>query len=92
MHYFYEVFNCLNCKKFFKLFENNYNYRFPSIVKNNDKEGMTFSKVRSEKFIAQIFRKDLPTREKARKNKNENGAFCLPFIAFFFTQSSQHQI
>ena len=83
MQYFYEVLNCLNRKKFFKLFKNNSNYRFPSIVKNNGKEGLTLSKVRREKFIAQIFRRDLPTREKARKNKNENGAFCLPFIAFF---------
>ena len=66
------------------------NYRFPSIVKNNGKEDMNFSKVRrkEEKWLAQIFRKDLIEREKTR-NMNQNNAFCLPLIGFF-TQSSQY--
>ena len=66
------------------------NYRFPSIVKNNGKEDMNFSKVRrkEEKWLGQIFRKDLIEREKTRK-MNQNNAFCLPLIGFF-TQSSQY--
>ena len=39
------------------------NYRFPSIVKNNSKEGLKHSKVRREKWLAQIFRKDLTERK-----------------------------
>ena len=39
------------------------NYRFPSIVKNNGKEGLKLSKVRREKWLAQIFRKDLTERK-----------------------------
>ena len=66
---------------------NKSNYRFPSIVKNNGKEGLELSKVRGEKWLAQFFRKDLIERERERerawKNKNENNAFCLPFINFF---------
>ena len=52
-----------------------------SIVKNNGKEGLEFSKVRREKWLPQIFRKDLT--ERTRKKKNENNAFCLPFTGFF---------
>ena len=50
---FCAVFNCSNCADREK---NKSNYRFPSIVKNNDKEGLKFSKVRREKWLAQIFR------------------------------------
>ena len=39
--------------------KNKSNYRFPSIVKNNGKEGLKLSKVRWEKWLAQIFGKDL---------------------------------
>ena len=42
------------------------NYRFPSIVNNNGKEGLRLSKVRSEKSLAQIFRKDLTERKLER--------------------------
>ena len=49
---FCAVFNCSNCADREK---NKSNYRFPSIVKNNDK-GLKFSKVRREKWLAQIFR------------------------------------
>ena len=54
---FCAVFNCSNCVE--KKKEES-NYRFPSIVKNNGKEGLKLSKVRKEeKWLAQIFRKDL---------------------------------
>ena len=88
MQYFYEVFNCLNRKKFFKLFKNNSNYRFPSIVKNNGKEGLTLSKVRREKLLAQIFRKDL-TERKLEKTRMKIMLSASPSL-FFFTQSSQY--
>ena len=42
------------------------NYRFPSIVKNNGKEGLKLSKVRREKWLAQIFRKNLTERKLER--------------------------
>ena len=35
------------------------NYCFPSIVKTNSEKGLKLSKVRREKWLAQIFRKDL---------------------------------
>ena len=49
--------NCANREK------DKSNYRFPSIVKNNSKKGLKLSKVRREKWLAQIFRKDLTSRE-----------------------------
>ena len=42
------------------------NCRFPSIVKNNGKKGLKLSKVRREKWLAQIFRKDLTERKLER--------------------------
>ena len=54
MQIFCAVFNCSNRADREK---NKSNYRFPSIVKNNGKEGLTLSKVRREKSLAQIFRK-----------------------------------
>ena len=42
------------------------NYHFPSIVKNNRKEGLKLSKVRREKWLAQIFRKYLTERKLER--------------------------
>ena len=56
MQIFGEVFNCSNCADREK---NKFNYCFPSIVKNNGKEGLTLSKVRREKSLAQVLRKDL---------------------------------
>ena len=50
------VFNCLNRAD---REEDKSNYRFPSIVKNNGKGGLELSKVRREKWLAQIFRKNL---------------------------------
>ena len=38
------------------------NYRFPSILKNNGKEGLKLSKVRREKWLVQIFRENLTER------------------------------
>ena len=40
--------------------------RFPSIVKNNGKEGLKLSKMRREKWLTQIFRKDLTERKLER--------------------------
>ena len=65
-----------------------------SIVKNNGKESLKLSKVRREKskVVSSNFQ-EIFNWEKARKNKskNQNEAFCLPFIGFF-TRSSQYQI
>ena len=69
------------------------NYHFPSVVKNNGKEGWKLWKVRKEeKWLAQVFGKKI-NWDKAKKNKNkiQNDAFCLLLISFF-TQSPQYQI
>ena len=39
---------------------------FPQLLKNNSKEGLKLSKVRREKWLAQIFRKDLTERKLER--------------------------
>ena len=62
--------------------KNKSNYRFPSIVKNNGKEGLTLSKVRREKLLAQIFRKDLSER-KLEKTRMKIMLSASPFIVFF---------
>ena len=59
MQIFCAVFDCSNRADREK---NESNYRFPSIVKNNGKEGLTFSKERRKKSLVQIFRKDLTER------------------------------
>ena len=56
MQNFRAVFNCSNRADREK---NKSNYRFPSIVKNNGKEGLILSKVRRKKSLAQIFRNNL---------------------------------
>ena len=56
---FCAVFNCSNRADREK---DKSNYRFPSIVKNNGKEGLKLSKVRREKWLAKSFRKDLTER------------------------------
>ena len=66
------------------------NYRFPSIVKNNGKEGLKLSKVRREKWLAQIFRKDL-TERKLERTRWKIMLSASP-SSVFFTQSSQYQI
>ena len=63
------------------------NYRFPSIVKNNDKEGLKPSKVRREKWLAQIFRKNL-TERKLEKTRIKIMLSASP-SPVFFTQISQ---
>ena len=63
----------------------------PSIVKSNGKEGLKLSKVRREKWLAQIFRKDLNETNLERAKMKKKNAFYLPFIGFF-TQSSKYQI
>ena len=40
---------------------------FPQLLKNNSKEGLKLSKVRREKWLAQIFRKDLTERKLERR-------------------------
>ena len=57
---FCTVFNCSNRADREK---DKSKYRFPSIVKNNGKEGLKLSKVRREKQLAQIFRKYLTERK-----------------------------
>ena len=54
--------NCANREK------DKSNYRFPSIVKNN-KKGLKLSKVRREKWLAQIFRKDFNLRRKLKRTR-----------------------
>ena len=84
---FYAVFKSLICSDREK---GKANYHFPSIVKNNGKEGWTISKVRKEKLVAQIFRKDLTERklEKTRMKIMLSASSSL----FFFTVSLQYQI
>ena len=48
------------------------NCRFPSIDKNKSKKGLKFSKVRREKWLAQIFRKDLTSRESQKEQEQES--------------------
>ena len=57
------VFNCSNCAG---RETDKSNYRFPSIVKNNGKEGLKLSKVRRERSLTQIFKKDLTERKLER--------------------------
>ena len=52
-----------NCSNLADRGKDKSNYRFPSIVKNNGKEGLKLSKVRREKWLAQIFRRDLTERK-----------------------------
>ena len=47
------------------------NYRFSSIVKNNSKKGLKLLKVRREKWLAQIFRKDLTSRENQKEQESQ---------------------
>ena len=60
---FCAVFNCPNRADREKVKSN---YRFSSIVKNNGKEELKLSKVRREKWLAQISRKDLTERKLER--------------------------
>ena len=66
------------------------NYRFPSFVKNNGKEGLKLSKVRREKWLAQIFRKVL-TEKKLERTRMKIILSASP-SSIFFTQSLQYQI
>ena len=81
------VFNCSNRAGKEK---NKSRYCFPSIVKNNGKEGLKLSKVRREKWLAQIFRKDLSER-KLKRARMKIMLSASPSL-LFFTQSSQYQI
>ena len=78
MQSFCAVFNCSNCAVREK---NKSNYRFPSIVKNNGKEGSELSKVRREKWLAQIFRKDL-TERKPERTRMKIMLFASPSLFF----------
>ena len=57
------VFNCLDRADREK---DKSNYRIASVVKNNGKEGLKLSKMRREKWLAQIFWKDLNERKLER--------------------------
>ena len=63
MQSFCLVFKCSNRADREK---NKSNYCFSSIVKNNGKECLKLSKERREKWLAQIFSKDLPERKLER--------------------------
>ena len=65
MQRFCAVFNCLNRADREKSKSND---RFPSIVENNGEEGLKLSKVRGEKWLAQIqiSRKDLTEKKLER--------------------------
>ena len=47
------------------------NYRFSSILKNNSKKGLKLLKVRREKWLAQIFKKDLTSRENQKEQESK---------------------
>ena len=85
---FFAVFNCSNHADKER---DKSNYHFPSVVKNNGKEGWKLCE-KGGNVVSPSFRKKL-NWDKARKNKNkiQNDAFCLLLISFF-TQSSQYQI
>ena len=61
--------------------KNKSNYRFPSIVKNNGKEGLKLSKVRREKWLAHIFRKGL-TETKLEKTIMKIMLSAFPWLVF----------
>ena len=65
-------------------------YRFPSIVKNNGKEDLKLSKVRREKWLVQIFRRDLTERQLER-TRIKIMLSASP-SSVFLTQISQYQI
>ena len=83
------MLNCSNCADREK---DKSNYRFPSIVKNNSKEGLEFSKVKRQKWLAQIFRKVLTERKLERTRSRIKIMLSASPLSFFFTQSSQYQI
>ena len=64
--------------------------RFPSNVKNNGKKVLKHTKVRKEKSLAQIFRKDL-TERMLERTRIKIMLSASP-SSVFFAQSSQHQI
>ena len=78
MQNFRAVFNCSNRADREK---NKSNYRFPSIVKNNGKEGLILSKVRRKKSLAQIFRNNL-TEVKLEKTKMKIMLSASPSLFF----------
>ena len=71
----------INCSNRADRGKNKSNYRFPSIVKNNDKEGLKLSKVRREKWLAQIFREDL-TQRKLKKTRIKVMFSASPSLIF----------
>ena len=84
---FCAVFNCSNRADREK---DKSNYRFFSIVKYNGKEDLKLSKVRKEKWLAQIFKKDLTERKLERTRMNM--MLSASPSSVFFTQSLQYQI
>ena len=78
---FCALFNCWNRAE---KQEGKSNYPFPSVVKNNGKEGLKLSKVRKEeKWLGQIFRKDLTeTKLERTKIRINITLFASPFLGF----------
>ena len=75
---FCAIFNCSDRAGREK---NKSNYRFPSIVKNNGKEGLKRFKVRRGRRLAQILSKDLTKRklERTRMKIMLLASFSLAF-------------
>ena len=74
----------VNCSNFADRGKDKSNNRFPSIVKNIGKEGLRLSKVRKEKWLAQIFRKDL-TEKKLKQARIKIMLSASPSLVFFHT-------
>ena len=84
------VFNCSNCADKDK---DKSNYHSLSIVKNNSKEDLKLSKVRKEeKWLAQIFRKDLTGTKLERTITLIKIMLSASPSSVFFSQNSQYQI
>ena len=80
MSSFCAAFNCSNRADREK---DKSNYPFPSIVKNDNKQGFKISKVRRKKWLAQILRKDLTERKLEKTRVRIKIMFCASPSLFF---------
>ena len=62
------------------------NYRFPTVLKNNGKEGLKLSKVRREKWLVQIFRENLTERTLERTRVRIKIMLSASPSSFFHTK------
>ena len=76
----------LNCSNRVDREKNKSNYHFSSIVKNNGKEGLKLSKLRREKWLAEIFREDV-TEKKLEKTRIK--IMLSSFLSSVFTHKYQ---